>query len=79
MAGWLREPLDLTGDIIAYETGELTDSQTLRLFSDLIRTGMAWSLQGHYGRTAAALIENGYLGRDGAILKDLEKARKRGA
>ena len=48
-------------DIIKYEAGELNDEQTLCLFSNLIRSGAAWSLQGHYGRTARALIDDGWL------------------
>lgn len=50
------EPYDTTGNIIAYEQGQLTDDETVVLFQHLIDTGLAWSLQGHYGRTAEALI-----------------------
>jgi hypothetical protein len=52
-------PLSLTSDIIAYESGELDEEDTIILFQKLVDNGMAWSLQGHYGRTAAGLIEAG--------------------
>lgn len=52
--------LKLTGDIIAYENGELNEEEIVELFQKLIDEGMAWTLQGHYGRTANALIEAGY-------------------
>lgn len=52
-------PLDLTGQIIAYESGELNEDATVALFQGLVDTGLAWSLQGHYGRTAAAMIDAG--------------------
>ena len=53
---------DLTGAIIDYETGAMeTEEQLLELFQHLVDTGMAWSLQGHYGRTATALIEAGHI------------------
>ncbi len=46
--------------IIRYENGEM-DSKTeiVAFFQELINTGMAWKLQGHYGRTAAFLIQEG--------------------
>ena len=59
-------PYDHVGAIMAYEQGELDDVGTLDLFAHLLRTGDAWALQGHYGRTAAALIDAGYLNRDGS-------------
>ena len=50
----------LTDMIIKYEMGELDDMEIIALFQELIDTGHAWKLQGHYGRTAEALIEAGY-------------------
>ena len=55
--------------IIAYESGELSNNDTLKLFAELIKTGQCWSLQGHYGRTASALIEDGSISKTGQILK----------
>ena len=60
---------NLVDNIIEYESGKLSDKKTLQLFSYLIKTGKVWSLQGCYGRTASALIEDGWLDRQGKILK----------
>jgi len=58
---------DLTGAIIEYEGGELNAANTLYLFSELVKTGQAWSLQGHYGRTASALIQDNFLTSTGEL------------
>jgi hypothetical protein len=47
-------------DIILYENGGLNQEETVAMFQRFIDSGLAWQLQGHYGRTAAALIESGY-------------------
>ena len=59
--------INIIDDIIAYENDELDDVKTLELFSKLVKTGSAWTLQGHYGRTAMALIEDGLLTKAGEI------------
>lgn len=48
-------------DIIAFEKGELDEEKTLALFQSLVNSGLAWTLQGSYGRTATALIEAGLI------------------
>lgn len=49
--------MDITNAIIEYEMGTLGEEEILELFQHLVNTGMAWSLQGSYGRMASALIE----------------------
>jgi hypothetical protein len=53
------KPFPLIDYIIEYENGDITEERFLELFQHLVDTGLAWTLQGHYGRTAAALIEGG--------------------
>lgn len=52
---------DLTSKIIAYENGELTEEQTIEFFQYLVDSGMAWELQGSYGRTALRLAHDGLI------------------
>ena len=53
---------------------DLGAKDTVRLFADLVRTGLAGSLDGHVGRSAASLIDNGTIDSDGKILIDLDSA-----
>ena len=46
--------------IMAYENGELDETETIELFQDLIDSGLAWELQGSYGRQAKYMIDTGY-------------------
>lgn len=46
--------------IMQYEDGELSDQETIDMFQAMIDDGTAWRLQGHYGRTAMALIKAGH-------------------
>lgn len=58
-----RQLYDSVSAIIAYESGELNEDETLELFQYLVNTGLAWSLQGHYGRTATALLDAGLVSK----------------
>lgn len=51
----------MIGQIIRYENGEMGPEETLEFFQELVNTGLAWQLQGHYGRTAQALINEGLI------------------
>jgi len=52
---------NLTEQIIKHELNQLTEQETIQLFQHLINTGLAWQLQGAYGRTAIAMIESGII------------------
>ena len=52
--------MDIANLIIGYETEEMSEREVIKLFQDLIDTGLVWSLQGRCGRTAKNLIEAGY-------------------
>lgn len=61
----MKQTFDLVGAMIAYEQGDASTEQTVELFAHLIQTGHAWTLQGHYGRAAAGLIERGLISKEG--------------
>jgi hypothetical protein len=57
----MTKPYDYVGAIIAYEAGELDGDAVMELFQYLVDSGLAWKLQGSYGRAARRLIEAGYI------------------
>ena len=57
----MSKSYDSTGAIIAYEHGDLDEDATFELFQYLVNTGLAWQLQGSYGRTAKALLDAGLI------------------
>ena len=67
-----KQKTDIVGMIIAYENGELSADKTIKFFAELIKNGQAWTLQGHYGRTASALIDGSFISKNGEILKTCE-------
>lgn len=52
---------DYMSDLISYEEGYLDEEGQKRLFQHLVDTGLVWQLQGHYGRTAKQMIEEGLI------------------
>ncbi len=47
--------------MMAWEDGTLSFSATVELFQELVNSGLAWQLQGMYGRYAKDLIDSGYV------------------
>lgn len=61
------EAVNLAHSIFDYEDGQLSEDETIELFAHLISTGLAWHLQGSYGRTARSLIQAGVITTDGEV------------
>jgi hypothetical protein len=57
----------MVDDIIAFEGGEMDEADEIRMMQEMIDSGMAWKMQGSYGRAAMDMIEAGLcvLGEEG--------------
>lgn len=50
---------DTLNNVIKWENGEMDSEEEIAFFQYLVDSGLAWSLQGMYGRRAMQLIESG--------------------
>jgi saccharopine dehydrogenase-like NADP-dependent oxidoreductase len=57
----------LANRIVEYESGEMCLKEQVKLFSDLVKSGVAYTLQGIYGRTAKRMIAHGLFDEKGVI------------
>jgi hypothetical protein len=55
--------MDTIARIIEYEQGELNDDEVIELFTDLLNSGLVYSLQGHYQRQCQLLLAAGLIQR----------------
>ena len=69
---------ELTDKIMSYESGDLPEEEIYDLFQHLVETGMAWQLQGSYGRTAKMLLDMGLIidpdSREAVLSDNISKA-----
>lgn len=59
--------MDTLSKIMQFESGEMSEGDIIIFFQELIDSGMAWTLQGSYGRLAKDLIVLGHCKARGGI------------
>lgn len=47
--------------VVDYENGDMEEQDQVAFFQEMVNSGMAWRLQGSYGRTAMDMIEAGLI------------------
>ena len=57
----MKTRMDQVDAIMALEQGELSQAETIKLFQNLLDSGLVWKLQGSYGRAAHRLLEMGLI------------------
>ena len=61
------EMMGLYQRVVEYETEEHSLEWIVQFFADLVATGLAWQLQGRYGREAKAMIDEGVITVQGDV------------
>ena len=52
---------DIVDDMMAFESGEMSEKEMIKMFQRMVNTGQVWSLQGSYGRGAQSLLDAGLI------------------
>ncbi|MCK5294186.1 MAG: hypothetical protein KAJ49_05995 [Arcobacteraceae bacterium] len=52
---------DAVDDIIAFESGEMSEADMIKMFQRMVDTGQVWKFQGSYGRQAQSLLDAGLI------------------
>jgi hypothetical protein len=60
-----EKKFDLTTSLIEYEAGNATKEEIIELFQHLLDTGLAWKLQGSYGRATEILLGQNLITKKG--------------
>lgn len=68
------EDTGLLDQMIAWEEGEITYEGMIALFQELVNSGLAWQLQGMYGRQASAMLDAGVITSPFQVVGDSDDA-----
>lgn len=64
--------MDNLTDMVAWEEGTLSEEGEVNLFQRLVDSGLAWQLQGMYGRQAQLMLQAGVIHLPGQEAKHAE-------
>ena len=65
--------LDFVSALMQFEADKLSQEDDLFFMSHMVKTGLAWSFQGWYGRQAMHLMDLGLLKQDGDLTDNWQK------
>ncbi len=63
---------DIVNKIIDYESGSMNEYEVIEFFKELVDSGLVWSLQGSYGRTAQNLLNEGLIHNNSGAKKSMK-------
>jgi hypothetical protein len=55
--------MNLVDKMMAWESDEMSETEAIAFFQELVNTGIVWMLQGSYGRQAMRFLEAGLVFR----------------